>query len=77
MPEKNLLTILILAVVWLLCAVAGITMIRQASIEQAKPSQSKLRQVFNELRYRLRMVVGILMLLFAGSGIFWALFIWK
>jgi hypothetical protein len=63
-------------IVWTISLVAGILFIRQAFREN-KARQSKLEQTVNEIKFRLRLAMGLGLVIWVIGGIVWVLLNWN
>jgi hypothetical protein len=63
---------LIMLIVWVISLVAGITLIRQAFLEN-KARQSRLENAVNEIKFRLRLAMGLGLVIWVIGGIVWML----
>jgi hypothetical protein len=70
--NQDLATQLIMLIVWVISLVAGITFIRQAFLEN-KARQSKLENAVNEIKFRLRLAMGLGLVIWVIGGIVWML----
>jgi hypothetical protein len=64
---------LILIPVWLVSGFAGISFLRQALHYQSRPAARGWRKYLGEVRIRLLLVAGILLILLVVSGVVWVL----
>jgi hypothetical protein len=70
--DPGSLTVLI--AVWTVSLLAGVAFIREALKDFAPRQGSKWVLVLKEIRYRLRMTAGIVLLLWVIGGIAWLVF---
>lgn len=70
--NQDFATQLIMLIVWVISLVAGITFIRQAFLEN-KARQSKLENAVNEIKFRLRLAMGLGLVIWVIGGIVWML----
>ncbi len=70
MSPTQLRTILVL-LVWLIVAIAGASFIRSAFRGRKTARNSRLAATVGEIRFRLRLAFGLLLLLLVVSGVFW------
>jgi len=70
--SQDVVTQIIMLIVWVISLVAGITFIRQAFLEN-KARQSKLENAVNEIKFRLRLAMGLGLVIWVIGGIVWML----
>jgi hypothetical protein len=70
--SQDVATQIIMLIVWVISLVAGITFIRQAFLEN-KARQSKLENAVNEIKFRLRLAMGLGLVIWVIGGIVWML----
>ena len=63
--------------VWVISALAGISFLSSAMKEQSKPARKGLKKFWAELRFRLTFAVGVAMILWVISSVFWLLLNWR
>jgi hypothetical protein len=62
---------LLLLFIWLIVAVAGISFIRSAFHGRKSGQNSRLAVAVNEVRFRLRLAFGVILLFLVASGVVW------
>ncbi len=62
--------------IWLVSAVAGFEFLRAAFRERRTNSGSRLKAAAEEIRFRLRLAAGLILLLFVASGLVWLIANW-
>lgn len=74
--NQNFATQLVMLIVWIISLAAGITFIRQAFREN-KARQSKLESAVSEIKFRLRLAMGLGLVIWVIGGIVWVLINWS
>jgi phosphotransferase system glucose/maltose/N-acetylglucosamine-specific IIC component len=75
MPTKSLAVLLPLIFVWIVSAVAGVSLLYSAFHDKSPvPSKKGLRKFFREVRFRLFFAMGTGLILWVISGIVWIVF---
>ena len=70
--SQSPLTLLILGIVWIISLIGGIQFIINGIKEKRKLQvNSRLGQVYNEAKYRLRLAAGLALILWVLSGVVW------
>ncbi len=68
--------VITLSFIWIISAVAGFQFLRAAFRERRTQSGSRLRAAAEEVRFRLRLAAGLILLLFVASGLVWLVLNW-
>jgi len=74
--NENPVVIIFSLLVWAVCLFTGISFIRQAFVEKAQPGKSIIRNAIQELLFRLRFALGLVLLILVAAGMGWALIYW-
>jgi hypothetical protein len=64
-----------LVFMWVVSLAAGISLVRSAFNNLPQPGLSRLQAVLGEIRFRLRLVAGIVLLFWVIGGVFWVLWV--
>ena len=74
---NNLATVVILAFIWGLTGLAGLSFLYGAYKEKIKPPAKGGRGVVLEVKFRLKLAAGVGLLLTVITGVAWAALYWK
>lgn len=74
--NQNPASLLVMLTVWVISLVAGIMFIRQAFRENQN-RHSKLKGIVNEIKFRLRLAMGLGLVIWVIGGIVWVLINWS
>ena len=66
----------LILVIWAVSGATGVALVRSAWRERESASRSRLRKVYDEARFRVRMTAGILLILWLLSGVIWVIVNW-
>jgi hypothetical protein len=69
-------TLILLVIIWTIFLVTGISLIWQAIMDKSSPTKSKARRIVNEIKFRLKFAIGVVLMIFVLSGVFWLLVKW-
>jgi hypothetical protein len=69
-------TLILLVIIWTIFLVTGISLIWQAIMDKSSPTKSKARRIVNEIKFRLKFAIGVVLMIFFLSGVFWLLVKW-
>lgn len=64
-------TLVVLLIVWAVSLLTGIALIQAAFKGKASHASSKLSAAYNEIRFRFRLVAGIMLIAWVVSGLVW------
>jgi hypothetical protein len=73
----NSIKVILMVISWMFCGVAGVLFIRRGIEENEKPSKSKLKAIWKEIKFRLNLVAGILLLGWVIYGFVWLIINWR
>ncbi len=74
--DKSPATIFAVILMWVVLSITGFSFLRNAVMEQAPKKSSKVGLVLREVRFRARLIAGLLMLLWVAVSLVWVLIKW-
>jgi hypothetical protein len=69
-------TLILLVITWTIFLVTGISLIWQAIMDKSSPTKSKARRIVNDIKFRLKFAIGVVLMILFFSGVFWLLVKW-
>ena len=75
--SRNPFTLVILLASWGLALLAGASLLWQGLAERNQPGRSKLHTYWNGVKFRFRILAGILLIGLVMAGAVWAYLSWS
>ncbi len=72
----NIAQLVTLLIIWVVSAIAGFEFLRTAFRERRTRPGSRLKAAAEEVRFRLRLAAGLILLIFVASGLIWLVANW-
>ncbi len=69
--DRAQLQTVILVIIWGVVGLAGVSFLRSAFRDRTMRRNSKLAAAMDEVRFRLRLAFGVLLLILVASGFIW------
>jgi hypothetical protein len=74
--DKSPATITAVILMWVVFSITGFSFLKNAVMEETPKRSSKVRLILGEVRFRVRLFMGILLLLWVAVSLVWVLIKW-
>ena len=75
--SRSPVTFVLLAIIWGITALAGVSFLRGAANDKRKPPAKGVRAIVAEVKFRLKLAAGAALLLIVIMGVAWLALNWQ